>query len=386
MRIARRLALSATIAWAVAAPAVAASLNKTSDGYTYFNRPGGDLKVHDADVALCRRLATPTVQPGVAAAEAATDPYVSSGYWERMENADPVQNRVGRAVNLENCMVAKGWRVIAVDPAQGAGLAEHDRAARLSVIGPWIGADSPPGVVVRTFADDALQAATPMFAMAEVSGQRLDVDPEPPPTPQFVQLDPDDPYASSTTPVVIHRVKPLRADRVRAPNADRGLIVISLTGGGGFRMLLERVDPQGRLASDGHDAEITVAQSQPDATGPVRVYAVPTGHWRIAAMAQGPYLVNFCLGAPDFYLAPSQVVYAGAFDLAAPARAPNMDLATGKAAFPQGSRLAEALRPADWRNGSVGRCRGAYIYALEFPGRLFAEDYHMGSMAQTSDR
>jgi hypothetical protein len=383
MRIPVWLATSIAIAVVAAAPASAASLNRTSDGYTYFNKPGADLKAHDDDVALCRRLIGSTVQPGLAAAEAATDPYNSAGFWERMENAKPALNRLGRQVNLENCMVARGWRVVALEAAEGMALAARDRAGRLGVISPWIGAAAPQGAVVRVFGNDTLQSATLAFAAAEPVGQSLDVEPEPPPTPQFVQLDPDDPNANTTEPVGVRRVKPLRADQIRAPSSDTGLIVVSLAGAGSFRLVLERIDTQGLPASDGEAAEITLAQVQPDATGPLRVYAVPAGHWRIAAMAQGPYLVNFCLGAPNFYLAPSQVIYAGAFDPAAPSRAPDMDLAAGRAAFPQGSRLAEALRPADWRNGSVGRCRGAYIYALEFPGRPFAENYHMGSMAQT---
>jgi hypothetical protein len=385
MRISSRLSAKIILAMGVLATgltASAASLNQTTDGFTYFNKPGADLKALNADIELCRNLAEPTVQPGEAAGEAATDPYISSGFWERMRNADAAQNRLGRTVNVENCMVARGWRVVAVDPALGADLAGRPWAARLAVIGPWVGAAAPPGVVSRAFVNDALDTRTEMFAPAHPRRQWLDVQPQPPPAPDFVRLDPDDPYANSTEPVAVHRVKPLRADRVRPPSGDSGLIVVSLAGDGGFRLVLERVDVHGQPVSDGEDAEITLAQSQPDAVGPVRIYAVPAGHWRIAGMAYGPYLVNFCLGAPDFYLAPGAVLYAGAFDPAAPTLALNMDMAASRAAFPAGSRLAEALRPADWRNGSVGRCRGAYIYALEFPGRPFAEAYHMGSIAQ----
>jgi len=384
MRALIRLALWATIALAGSALAEPTSLNETFAGYTYFYKPGATMRTHDADVAVCQMLALPTVQPGRAAAEAATDPYSSAGFWERMENAGQAQSRLGRDVNLENCMVAKGWRVVSVDPASGAALLAESRSDRLAKIAGWVGDEAPHGVVVRTFDNEALYAATPVFAAAQPRGQRLDVDPESPPTPQFVQLDPDDPTANSTEPYSVHRVKPLRPETIRPPGPDSGLIAISMGGSGSFRLVFERVDAHGRQVSDGETDDFTVAQSQPDTAGQVRVYAVPAGHWRIAAMAQGPYLVNFCLGAPDFYLAPSQVIYAGAFDPLAPTRAPNMDLAAGKAAFPQGSRLAETLRPADWRNGSVGRCRGAYLYALEFPGRPFAEDYHMGSMAQTS--
>jgi len=381
-----RLALGVTIGIAAQAMGVLAfaepiGLNQTSAGYTYFYRPGADMRAHDADVALCRTLAIPTVQPGRAAWAALADPYNSDGYWERMQNADQSENRLGREVNLENCMVAKGWRVVAADPAKGAAMLSESRAARLAEIASWVGDTQPHGVIVRSFDNEALNATTPVFAFAAPRGRPLDVDPLPPATEDFVRLDPDDPGASTTTPLSVSRLKPAAPESLRLPGQNSGVVAIALRGHGRFRLVFERVDAEGRPPSDRAIADFTVAQAQIDATGPVRFFKAPPGHWRIAGMAQGPYLLNLCMGAPAFYLAPGAVVYAGAFDPDAPSRAPDMSLAAPRAALPPGSPLSNAIQPADWRNGSVGRCRGAYIYALEFPGRPFVDGYRLGSLA-----
>jgi len=391
MHASTRLALWAAIGL-LAAPTVtvAASLNQSaSAGYTYFYRPGASMRTHDEDVTTCRTLSSATVQPGHAAYLATTDPYASSGFWERMQNAGQSENRLGREVNLDNCMVVKGWRIVAVDVATGTALAAQSRARRLAEIAGWVGAEQPHGVIVRRFDNEALDTATSMFTAASPQSQRLDVDPLPPSTADFVRLDPDDPTATSTAPYAIPRPKPLRSEPVRPPSSTSGLIAIALLGSGsdigGFRLVFERVDAKGAPFDDKKTAEFTVAQSQLKTAGPLRIFAVPAGHWRIAAVAQGPYMVNFCFGAPAFYVAPGAVVYAGAFDPHAPSRSPVMDLAAARAALSPDSPVAAMMRPADWRNGSVGRCRGAYIYALEFPGRPFVDDYHLGSLAAADE-
>ena len=55
--------IAIAIAIAAAAPASAGSLNQTSAGYTYFNKPGADPAHYDSDLADCRLFAGTTVQP-----------------------------------------------------------------------------------------------------------------------------------------------------------------------------------------------------------------------------------------------------------------------------------------------------------------------------------
>ena len=81
--IVRRVFLAAALAGVLTATSALAgqSLNQTTPGYTYFNKPGADFAAHEAAIGRCRNLAAPTTQPGDAASEAATDPHDSTGYW-----------------------------------------------------------------------------------------------------------------------------------------------------------------------------------------------------------------------------------------------------------------------------------------------------------------
>ena len=280
-------------------------------------------------------------------------------------------------------MVALGWRVVVLDQAQGQALAGARRAAREDRLADWVGADAPPGVVARRFSNDLFDASRDSFSFAVPRGTSLSTGtlvepPEPGP-----HLDPDDPTASSTAPFGKRRLMPLTRDRLMSPHGEGGLVVVNLVGGGDFRLIFERVAPDGRPSQYDGVADFTVAQA-PAASGVgviSGVYAVPEGRWRLAAIARGRYAINFCFGAPSFGVSDGQVVFAGQFDPASGELAPKMNRELGLEALPAGSPLREKLRSADWVNGSVGQCRGAYIYALELPGRPFEDGYRLGSLA-----
>jgi len=370
-----------------ATPALAgATLNQSTPGYTYFNKPGADLAAHAKAIDRCRDLAEATNQAGDAAAKAATDPHDSTGYWSREHNAGREDNHQGHLVNLENCMVVFGWRVVVLDPAQGQRLASESLAVRARQLADWVGADTPPGVVVRRFANDALDGSPDSFGFAVPRGTLLSIDDLAEPPEPGPHLDPDDPTASSSAPYAKRKLTPLGRDHLMSLRGDSGLVVVGLAGAGSFRLIFERVDADGQPPRDSKGADLTVAQPTTggDVGGGAGVYAVPEGRWRLAAIARGRYSINFCLGAPSFSVANGQVVFAGQFDPASGVLAPTMNPEMALEALPAGSPLRQRLRPADWVNGSTGQCRGAYIYALEFPGRPFEGGYHLGSMAQPS--
>jgi len=139
----RALWLAAFLAATAASPALAdGKLNETSAGYTYFNRAGADLDSHDADVKACRTLAGTTYQPMPQTTVVATGGiYGAIGVAIGEAIVAAIQNHRGHLVNVENCMVVKGWRVVALDPAEGEALAGQDKKSRTAKVRDWVGAD-----------------------------------------------------------------------------------------------------------------------------------------------------------------------------------------------------------------------------------------------------
>ena len=172
------LAATSTCAWA------GADLTKTSKGYTYFNKPGADVGTHDQDVRDCRLIAGTTHQPisvpgTTYVAPAGTSPVAAGiggaiGMAIVMGIEQKAADNKGRPVNLENCMVVKGWRVVQLDDAEGKAVEALDEHARALKVDAWVGAAEPHGTVVRTFANDA--ADDPlllMFSAAASQGTSL---------------------------------------------------------------------------------------------------------------------------------------------------------------------------------------------------------------------
>jgi hypothetical protein len=381
------IAIAIAIAIAAAAPASAGSLNQTSAGYTYFNKPGADPAHYDSDLADCRLFAGTTVQP-------INHPVVVSGgnvgagmiAFAIVTGAElEVARQRGIPVNVEDCMVVKGWRVVRVDKAEGdalRSLGAKDRKAKLSA---WIGAETPHGDIARVFANEALHADISIFDGAIQAGTPLYADSDGRVHEPDVQLDPDDPNASSTEPYYMEPVRLLKPGGADKPPAGAGLIVVSVAGPGEMGLVLERVGKDGREIIDHDSAKFTIplkGQTSATANDTTMVFAVAPGRWRLAAvgvLAKPRLSVNFCLGGPSFTLTKGDVVYLGYFNGVSPSLEPDMDLTGAKAVA--GAITPVPLHPAEWTNGAVGRCHGEYIYALEFSGRPFTEGYHLGSKA-----
>jgi len=137
---------SLMLAAALAASSPAATLmDRASDGYVYFHRTGADMATHDAAVATCVRMVKGTQEPYLMPVGGVVGRLVQSAQQAGMD-------RVAFAANLENCMVARGWDVVRLDDAEGAGIAglpQPEQAVRLAV---WVGAKDPHGQIVRQFA------------------------------------------------------------------------------------------------------------------------------------------------------------------------------------------------------------------------------------------
>jgi hypothetical protein len=162
--------LAAALMSAAAAPALAASdLTRTSEGFTYFNKAGADLATHDAAVRECRVIAeklhqpgpmmpstTVFVPPGGSPLAAGVGGAIGMAIAMAIEQA--VADHKGQPVNVENCMVVKGWRVVALEEAEGKAFPTLKKDAQASRLSQWIGAAEPHGKVVRSFANDAAAA------------------------------------------------------------------------------------------------------------------------------------------------------------------------------------------------------------------------------------
>jgi len=385
-----RIWLAALLAATAVAPAWAgAKLNETSAGFTYYNKPGANLIAHDTDVAVCRNLASATYQP-----LPRTTVVVQGGVYGLIGVAigegiaSQILSHRGHLVNIENCMVVKGWRVVALDQTEGQALADGDKKSRTEKVRDWVGAVTPHGTIVRTFNNDALDRGTVMFLAANPAGHPLSTDatvkiPEPDRQPE------SEAELNAPEKPIIKPLRPLKPEELGGVPAGSALIAVTVSGVGDNRLFFQRVGPKADTPAiaDGKPADFTVAQAYQsfakagEAGGTTVVYAVPPGRWRLAAMSAGEFSVNFCMGAPSFAAAAGDVVYAGAFDMDSKTLTPDMTLAAAKGVFPGLSTLGDKLRPAEWINGSTGVCGGVYIYALEFPDRPFAAGYRLGSLA-----
>ena len=400
-------ALLAAVASPAAAATTAADLTRTSEGYTYFNKPGADLAAHDAAVRECQTVASKLHQPGpmqpgmTMVIPAGASPLAAGiggaiGMAIAMAIQQAVADHKGQPVNVENCMVVKGWRVVAIDDAEGKAFPTLKKDAQAAQLAEWVGAAEPHGKVTRVFANDAvIGEQKTMFVAATHVGVQISADA----VPKASGKDkPTGPLAAYLPPAVAPKL-PRRAKTAEPPKplaeadlggipADQGLIVVNVRGDAQVAVTLQRIGPDSATPAwvDGHPAEITVMRPAKAfakagaAEGATNVYAVPAGRWRLENVEVNSVPMSFCLGGPAFDVAAGEAVYAGSFN--PNAVAPDMSLDVAKAAFPPVSPVVEKLKAAAWVNGVQAQCHGAFVYALELPGRPYVEGYGLGSKAQ----
>ena len=364
------------------------SLGSMTMGFTYFNRPGADLKTHDADVADCAAEGARTISADEQMHNGSNQGLVGLMVGGAIQSA---AHRGAAAAGLENCMVVRGWRVVKLPDDEGkalAGLAPADLSARLS---PWIGADEPHGLIVRTWENDAANAAHKRFSVRpdHTNGGQLSlIEATSSDLHQFKQA--GQPIDSSRD--VLDPKWPkgaLASQKLSSAPSGASILMVQIKGLGfrnGIGVVLNRV---------GTEADISPSHSDhgPDRlmaikgllfahkSGDMFAFAVPPGRWRVQGLVGGLLVLNFCLGAPSFEVGANEVVYAGSFDLSAADIGPDLDLAAAKAWL--GARPeTQTVRPAIYVNGSRGVCGDNAIYALEIKGAPFESGYAWGGAAQ----
>lgn len=346
------------------------SLVHSSDGYTYFNKAGADWATHNAALDDCwmRASQTRTTSVIIGKAQAMYPGAMASFEQER-----------GVQVNLENCMVAHGWRVVRVPDAEGASLAALPRKQLAEdYLSGWVGAETPHGEVVRSWANEAANGSTVRVDVRpNYSGRpSLSLTAQASPKPQYV-----DQPATMFLPQSALPPKALKADQLGEIKPGSAVIVLTVKGGGfrnGMGLILLREGPDLLTPAWLRDQQpdqiqAGVALMAAKSEGNVLVYAAPAGRWRVASLYGGVVALSLCLGAPAFEVGAGEVVFAGTIDFEAADLTPDMTMDQAKAYMAARPDLAEKMRPAVYENGNPGVCGGSFIYALDFKGAAVAK-------------
>jgi len=360
------------------APPGVTDLSRVTPGYTYFNRPGADIESQQADLKYCAVIAVQGVQPREVMP-------VGGGLIGALISIQimKMEIRRGNAANIENCMVVRGWRVVAVADEEGEKLAKLDQASLSEQLKVWVGAEQVHGVVVRAWDDDMAKGKTLKFREAgpvehqSLSILALDKDLDAPATraPGYPAAPPT---AASPRPIAMDKLAAVKLQ----PN--EALIVVSLRHVGmraGILVGLERMGPDA-------DTPAWFADQKPYVIGAGagaffadadRAFVVPAGTWRLSAVGEAYYGVSYCLGAPAFEAKPGEVIFAGTFDLGGDDVGPNLDLAPARKLMAKAPAEVQArLAPAVWTNGYTAHCHGTYFYAYEIKGAPTKAGYVRG--------
>ena len=371
-----RVGYAAIVALTLAASAVhgePVQIGQIALGATYYNRAGATLAQHNADLGDCARM---TAGPSAAAPGASIATHL---LWD-----GPIAGLA--AVRVENCMLVRGWRVVRLPQSQGDEVQRLSPEVLASRMAPWIGEPTPPGDIVRVWANEAAHprqitlASRPAAPGKEQLSLRLydsapahqSDPPLPVVTPADVTLDPR------------WSMKPLKGAEIAAPASGAGVILVRVKGISnhyGIGMVLARAGPTPETPPSKVDHATNalfagVGWAFAKADGNWFAFVAPPGRWRIG----GYGFLNLCLGAPSFELREGDVIYAGTFDLAGEDFGP--DLALGPASDYLRGPARERLKPAVYQNGARGDCRGISVpYALEIPDAPFEPGYDWGSRA-----
>jgi hypothetical protein len=385
---------------AISAPsATAADLTRSSAGHTYFHRANASIEDHDAHLRACQRTAAAFKQPQTAAPAGGGGLLGALVLGVVQGAVEGMQTRRGLAANIENCMVAKGWRVVRLPDTEGAEIAALPQPEQSKRLTQLVGAQPARGEVVRAFANEALDPTTRMFAPAgDLDKVALSLTALAPQAAQAEAAKTADAAKPSRPKIAksAYPPSPLKPDQIGAVGSDKGLVLVRVTdqGSNARSYVFSRVAPNPDLPAwaDGQPSSFTATLPVSAWSGKSKskdltlAFALPPGRWLLAAVGQpvgtSIYYTSFCLGAPGFDLAAGDVVFAGAFQVDGASGHPDMALEPARQALAAHPQLQERLKPASYVNGYTGECGAtAYGYVLELPDAPFAPNYTQGSKA-----
>ncbi|HEY1425865.1 MAG TPA: hypothetical protein VGF50_04260 [Caulobacteraceae bacterium] len=373
---------AAMLAMAGQAQADPVNLARASAPNTYFNRPGADLATHDAELRECMAMAARTAQGGgYAYSPSLVGALVAAAVVAAM---DSVENNHALRANAENCMVVRGWRVVALPEDQAAAIAKLAQPEQAQKLRDWVGAANPPGEVIRQWTNDAAVGATSKFEAGKLVGGAPDLSFTARDRSQDAKL--PDPASTSIWTRYAGDAVPLKPGGFDKAAKDEAIVVVFVKGSGlhaGDTLEFRRVGTDPDTPPHKTDKLPDLLRAYDNwvwhKAGQWYAFAVPPGRWRIGALSEvgNNYELNFCLGAPSFEARAGDVIYAGTFDLSADYIGPDLTLDPAKAWLGAGP-YADALKPAAYVNGARAQCGGTYIYDLEAKGAPYVDGYGWG--------
>jgi hypothetical protein len=142
----RRVTL-ALIAMMITTPAIAQSIKVDRGNGSFFNKPGATAEQVAADTGQCRAIAE-----GADSQINATE--VLAGGLGSIIGGAFAGGRLKR-VNIENCMLVRGWRLFAMTRDEGQAWKALPEAARNSELAALVGAQTPArGSLLREWHND----------------------------------------------------------------------------------------------------------------------------------------------------------------------------------------------------------------------------------------
>ena len=383
------------------------NMTKATAGFLYFNSAGADMARHDGELKNCIEhwaagislLSSNTATGSETAAifrnvpPRSTNEIVGGAIGGVV--ADIVTDfimdgwdRARRDINIEHCMVAKGWRLVRLLPEEGerlSKLSQKDLAAALTL---YVSAEQPQGEIVRTWRNEGIYQSTITAKDPQAAKRKLlSVAAISPDSPVIKGITSIDPAARLQAQQVLNKqyINGIRTTKLtESPTVVRpnqSLLMFSIRSKSKKRHIstfLELSDPTGPMSRHFFGV-IAEKEFQTLSDGTFITHGsvvVPSGTWFVQGARHN---MDYCLGAPYFEAKDGASVYLGTFD----ATGDKLTVNTDKAAIEQklGGRIAN-LETAQWKNGFTYPCSQMSMYALEFDGFPFAEGYLWGSQAQ----
>lgn len=359
------------------------NLTQATAGPTYFNRPGATMAEHDADVLMCASRALGMPQ--------AADNVVMGGLAPMIMAQGVDLTRLN--INVEHCMVVKGWRVVVMPRAEGRPLFERSPGAIHRRLSELVGLETPVGEIMRAnFANEAANGYTEWGGMPDYNGERIlslravDLSTRPTPEPPFLP-----PHPGRVGPQSEVDMPQITPETVASLPPDVAVAIIHVTGTGrtngeGFVFAragaaqeppIQRSHPTDAVESFYASVRWTlIGGSDEQIRENLLILPLVPGDYRIVNRMN---TMDFCLGSPITEVRAGDVVYLGSFDIAGHVLGPDLSLGRAQAALAGDPERLARLRAAEWRNGSVAPCTAVYNYALEIPGAPFEPGYIGGS-------
>lgn len=382
------LSIAIMMAQAGSAHANPADLTRATPGYLYFSRPGADLATHNAELTNC--MLTWMGASGVDASRSSAHPIVPGlidGWVADAINDEMVAGfeRARRAVNIEHCMVVRGWRVIQLSNAEGARLAALTQEQLQAELTPWIGALDPPGTLVRVWRNEAASLDTAIFRSPQAARRELlsarAIGPQLTVVSDAVRAE------------VVAEYQPWSQRRTETGSAVREITLTEASPPPeGFAVLIMRVVGSRRspsyLFSMERSAEgqtgmqdyfhVQLHGARRDSDGrisKIMSFLAPAGEWRLHGARQQ---IDYCLGAPSFTAGSGDVIFLGEFDFDRTTLAPDLGPEAAARTMSAGAPMTSLVQPASWTNGATWPCRMELMYSLEFEGFPYRPGYSWG--------